>query len=317
MTELATKVWLDTQSWKKNLDSMITHPVTPEDTSWDHFKPPLSLYVVTSFYVLSSLLLGPPLMRYRPALPFHAAFFVFNLVTLIVNFCLFMNSLVLFYSKSSLPIRLLTLLLDENGPVVVNLTWLHCAVKIFEFLGEALTILHHKHDNYRFLRVTYFLIQLTYVWMRLRFGASPFFSLTTLFNVIFDMVVLFYSSFEPSMHANCPKLKTKVERIICAMEICYLFVIMGHILPRPDGSNSSSDFSQSFTTYMCAFALATVAMLVVISWKADTVTRDRTTMMRQGRQSVVFEEYNFRPNPPVGEDDVVPVEDVDVPDDGE
>ncbi len=73
------------------------------------------------------------------------------------------------------------------------------------FLGETLTILHHKHDIYRFLKIIYFLIQLTNIWLRLRFDLPPFLSFLTLFNLIFDLTVLSYSSFEPSMHVNCPK----------------------------------------------------------------------------------------------------------------
>ncbi len=310
MADIATKFWVDTQNWKEKLDPIITKPTDPEDSSWDMYRPPLSLYVVTSFYVVVALLLGPPLLKYRPALPFHTIFFGFNLVTLIVNFCLFMNSLILFYSKSSLPIRLLALLLDETGPVIVNLTWLHCAVKIFEFLGEALTILHHKHDNYRFLKITYFLIQLTNIWLRLRFGSPPFLSFSTLFNLIFDLTVLFYSSFEPSMHVNCPKLKTKVERAICVMEIGMLFSILAQILPKPDGSNET-DFSQAFRIYMCIFSFLSIIMLIIISWKADVVERDTSTLLKHGRQSVVFEEYTFRPEPLDDEEEFIPAPDPD------
>ena len=289
------------QTWKEKFDSFITKPISPEDSSWDHLKPPVVLYLVSSFYVVAALLLGPPLLKYRPALPFHAIFFAFNLVTLLVNFCLFFNALILFYSKTSLPIRLLTLLLDEHGPIIVNLTWLHCVVKMFEFLGEAVTLLHHKHDNYRFLKITYFLIQLTNIWLRLRHGSPPFFSFATLYNLIFDLTILFYSSFEPSMHVNCPELKTKVERFICVMEIGQLFSILAQILPKPDGSNEN-EFSRTFTLYMVGFTLTSIAMLVVISWKADVIVRDTSTMIKQGRDSVVFEDYNFKAEPVDGED---------------
>jgi hypothetical protein len=223
-TEFLLQFWLDTQLWKSQLDPVIGQPVSPEDSAWDEkTKPPISLYVALGIYVFLSLVFGPPLLRYRPQMPLHIVFFVINVITLIVHTALFMNSLVMFFSRSSLPIRLIGLFLWPQNPYLVNLTWIHCAMRVFGMISDALFILHHRHDNYRVVKMTYFLIQMTNIWMRLRFGGPSFFSVAGFYSFIMDLIMLFYTSFENRMHLACPELKTKVERTLCGMLMGTLF----------------------------------------------------------------------------------------------
>ncbi len=107
---------------------------------------------------------------------------------------------------------LLTLLLGEENLLIVTLTWMNAISEVIEFLYKSVSILLHDHDNYRLLVTTYFLIQITNIWMNRRFGEADFFSLATLFNVIFELSLLLYIAFEPVLHETFPPLLTTVER---------------------------------------------------------------------------------------------------------
>jgi len=289
--------WTDLQKWKEQLDPVLGRPLKPGECAWDEkSQPPATLYAATAVYVIVSLLVGPPLLRYRPELPFHVAFFAFNVGSIVTHSALFMNSLVVFFSRSSLPIRVISLFVAENSPLLVNLMWLHCSIRVFGFISEALFIMHHKHDNYRAIKITYFLIQLTNMWLRLRFGGPSFVSFQGLYSFTLDLLILFYTYFESRMHLACPELKTRVERTLCTMEIGALYGILTRIIPGDslDDLNDKVKYSRLFKLYMLAFCLLSIGMLSVICWKADVVVRDTESYMNQVRSRVEFSGYNFR-----------------------
>ncbi len=80
------------------------------------------------------------------------------------------------------------------------------------------------------------------------------------------------------------------------MEIGMNFSILAQILPKPNRSNETYS-SPAFRIYMCVFSFLSIIMLIIISSKADVVERGTSTLLKQGWQSVVFEEYTFRPEP--------------------
>ncbi len=80
------------------------------------------------------------------------------------------------------------------------------------------------------------------------------------------------------------------------MEIGMHFSILAQILPKPNRSNETYS-SPAFRIYMCVFSFLSIIMLIIISSKADVVERGTSTLLKQGWQSVVFEEYTFRPEP--------------------
>ena len=299
LNNLAQNVMRDTQQWKEGLDRIITKPIEPQDASWDCYGPPSSLYILVTIYVIVALCLGPPLFRYRPLLPLHVAFFTFNLATLISNFCIFMNALVVFYSRTTgYQLDLLALVFDPHGKTIINLTWVHCAFRVFEFLGEALLILHHKHDNFRVLRITYFLICLINIWRQLRFGSASFFSLSNFYTMVMDLVLFLYAHFEPSLHLNFPELKTSVERFVCAIEVGQIMSICLQILSaqekQEEGIDAGPLFSKPFRWYMFWFSTLTVVMLSFVSYKAGVHVYDRSTR-RKMNSKVNFVEYNYKP----------------------
>ena len=268
----------DTQKWKENMDNTMIKPISPDDTSWDEFSPPKCLYLLIAIYTIIALAAGPPLFQRENLHPLHLAFFVFNLTSLIVNFCLFMNALVIYYSKGSFPIKLLAWVIEPHGKMITNITWVHCAFRVFEFLGEALVILHHEHDNYRVLRITYFLISLINIWRQLRFGSPSFFSMSNFYSMLMDLTLFLYSHFEPSLHTDYPKMRARIEQIVCAMEIGQMVSICMQVLsvgPRNNSdqegeSSSSSTLSRAFKWYMFWYSTLTVVMLCVISQNVDS-----------------------------------------------
>ena len=165
----------------------------------------------------------------------------------------------------------------------------HGAFRVFEFLGEALVILHHRHDNFRVIRITYFSIGLINIWRQLRFGSPSFFSMTYWYGLLMDLSVFLYAHFETSLYRDFPEIRARVEQLICAMEVTQMLSICMEVLSVGNKDSKAEQFSEMFKWYMFWYTTLTVVMLAIISQNALTHVNEKVEKKKTSK--VLFKNY--------------------------
>ena len=131
--------------------------------------------------------------------PTHKLFFCFNVISLIVNFSVFVNEFLIHQTKSIVLKIILAILLWLTGTRSLSVVWIFCWVQAYLFFQSAFHTLRCGHDSMRVLHLSFHLLcGLVKPWVGSTLAG--FSSIMALHSYI-DQVVSVYFMFRSTLEA--------------------------------------------------------------------------------------------------------------------